>query len=360
LIQSPSFSTTYTEIMCNLQLSLDTWEGSLKATGGAIVPEKTYWQMIDFKWSAGNWAYKSIVKCPGSIYVNDIQGVRTELKRLESHQAETMLGVDLALDGNALQQANKMKDTAIKWADAMHTGKISRNEARLAIHSTIWRTLTYPLPCLNLSKAQCEAIMAPILWYGVPAMGICSYFPRKMVFAPIKYMGLRLQHLYTLQEIARLKDIIHHSFKHTTTGCLYITSFQLLTLEIGMGTSLHEIPFKKFANLATDSLVKSTWQFLCDHQIRLQHNIHFPLQRVGDIILMDYFCKQDTTTEEMSALNRCRLFLRAFHLSDIVDGSGTTITDDAWLGRLNTYQLRDESWPKQAPPTRNDWYIWRR
>lgn len=118
--------------------------------------------MIDFKWSAGNWAYKSIAECPGSIYVNDIHGNRKELKRLEPHQAETTLGVDLALDGNTGQQARKMKDTAIKWADAMRTGKISRDKAWLAISSTIWHTLTYPLPSLNLTKAQCEDIMAGV------------------------------------------------------------------------------------------------------------------------------------------------------------------------------------------------------
>lgn len=41
LIQSQISSATYKEIIQSLQLSLDTWEGSLKATGGAIVPEKT-------------------------------------------------------------------------------------------------------------------------------------------------------------------------------------------------------------------------------------------------------------------------------------------------------------------------------
>jgi hypothetical protein len=148
-----------------------------------------------------------------------------------------------------------MKDErfSIKWADNMHTGKISRDEAWLAITSTIWRMLTYRLPSLNLTKAQCEDIMAPVLLYGLPAMGVRRNFPRKMVFAPVKYMGLGFKHLYTLQEIARLK--------HTTTGRLYVTSIELLILEIGTGTSLHNIPFPTVSYLATNSLVKSTWPF---------------------------------------------------------------------------------------------------
>ncbi len=36
-------------IPLTLQGAVDLWEGSLKATCGAIVPEKTFWYLIDFK-----------------------------------------------------------------------------------------------------------------------------------------------------------------------------------------------------------------------------------------------------------------------------------------------------------------------
>jgi hypothetical protein len=62
-----------------MQHSLDTWEGGLKAPGGAIVPEKTFWHLIDFKLSPGSWRYKSIQECPGYLYVQDIHGVCQEI-----------------------------------------------------------------------------------------------------------------------------------------------------------------------------------------------------------------------------------------------------------------------------------------
>ncbi len=46
---------TNEEIVAALQESVDTWEGGLNATSGAIVPEKTFWFLIDFAWSAGQW-----------------------------------------------------------------------------------------------------------------------------------------------------------------------------------------------------------------------------------------------------------------------------------------------------------------
>jgi hypothetical protein len=43
-----------------LQAAIDTWESSLKATCGAIVPEKTVWWLVSFKWNGTSWSYASI------------------------------------------------------------------------------------------------------------------------------------------------------------------------------------------------------------------------------------------------------------------------------------------------------------
>jgi hypothetical protein len=36
-------------VITSMQDILDAWEGGLKVMGGAIVPEKTFWYLIDFK-----------------------------------------------------------------------------------------------------------------------------------------------------------------------------------------------------------------------------------------------------------------------------------------------------------------------
>ena len=41
-----------------MQEALTLWEGVLSATGGALVPEKSFWYLVAFKWSAtGNHSY---------------------------------------------------------------------------------------------------------------------------------------------------------------------------------------------------------------------------------------------------------------------------------------------------------------
>jgi len=59
-------------IVNSMQEAVETWEKELKITGGVILPDKTFWYLIDFKWVNGAWSYKTVADSPGSLYVNDI------------------------------------------------------------------------------------------------------------------------------------------------------------------------------------------------------------------------------------------------------------------------------------------------
>jgi hypothetical protein len=135
-----------------LQEAIDTWEFSLKATCGALVPKKTVWWLVSFCWSGSSWRYAGIQGSPGDLYMNDISNNRKVIKRLEPNQAYETLGVFLAPDGNLDEQFQKMLNAATKWADNLRTGAINRNDVWLALQSTILRTLMYPLPSIRLSK----------------------------------------------------------------------------------------------------------------------------------------------------------------------------------------------------------------
>jgi hypothetical protein len=71
-------------------------------------------------------------------------------------------------------------------------------------------------------------------------------------------MGIGIYHLFTLQEILRLKDMINHSYYGTDTGNLYQTSLELLLLEFGQGSNLFKISFTMYSRLATTSLYSAT------------------------------------------------------------------------------------------------------
>jgi hypothetical protein len=115
--------------------------------------------------------------------MNDINNTRKMVRRIHTNQAEETLGVWISPDGNTTTQFQKLLQKALLWAEQMRTGSIRRDEAWLALQSTIWRTFCYPLNAVNLTTQQCEQIMSPVLQYALPAMGVCRNFPRSLVFS---------------------------------------------------------------------------------------------------------------------------------------------------------------------------------
>jgi hypothetical protein len=160
------------------------------STTTKLQPEKSYWYLVSFNWNGGKWSYAPANDTPATLYMNDIRNVRKAVRRISTNDAEETLGVWIAPNGDTRVQCEKLVEKSRIWADHMRTGSIRKDEAWLAMQTTIWRTFCYPLNAVNLTKAQCEAIMSPVLHYALPAMGVCRNFPRAMVFSPLKTQDL--------------------------------------------------------------------------------------------------------------------------------------------------------------------------
>ncbi len=78
----------------------------------------------------------------------------------------------------------------------------------------------------------------------------------------------------------------------------------------------------------------------------------------GDVNLMDSFLKARFSKRWLKACNRCRIFLLAISLSDIVDAIGHKIPKE----NMECYDRLPSSliWPLQVWPSRWDRIIWRK
>ena len=156
-----------------MQVVVDTWEGSLRASGGALVPSKIYWYLIHFKFNNNRWSYESIDNTPGNLLIRDIVGNdRITLDRLEAHKARETLGVFIAMNGNHDTQTAELLKSAHRWASRVRSSRFSHTEAWFSLNYCIMKTLKYPLMATSLSRDQCDSIMKPILDAALPALGI--------------------------------------------------------------------------------------------------------------------------------------------------------------------------------------------
>lgn len=161
------------EVAAEMQASLDTWEGGLRATGGALVPAKSWWYLVEFEWKDGEWAYVQGAEDDISLQVRDCDGNYSMLERLDPDEARKTLGVWLAPDGNNAEQVSQLRQVAEDWREKIRTGHLTRKDAWDALQMTVLKTLEYPLVALTLTEDECTHIMAPILERGLPAAGIC-------------------------------------------------------------------------------------------------------------------------------------------------------------------------------------------
>jgi hypothetical protein len=173
----------FQEVADQMQEALSAWEGGLKATRGAIVPEKSHWYLIDFVWDkGGNWRYTTINETEANIQIRDCTGTVKLLERLEVNDARRTLGVRLAPDGNNAAEFEFLRERVSDWADRIRTGHLPRRLVWELWQTTIAKSIPYPLPATTLSESQCRSIMAPLLAQGLSGIGAARSMKRDVVY----------------------------------------------------------------------------------------------------------------------------------------------------------------------------------
>ena len=352
--------TSGLQVALEMQEGLDLWEGGLKATGGAIVPQKSFWYLIDFKWSSGNWRYATTKDVEATLEVTDHMGNRKTIERLEPSASRKTLGFFMAPDGNNKGEVAFLRKATQVWGSQVETGHLDRETAWAALTTTIMKTIEYPLLALTLSEDECTHIMAPVLMQGLSKSGINRTMKRDIVYAPLKAQGFGLHFPYTTQGINHLEVMLTDGGTSTITGQLLETTLQALTLELGLPGEVFSHDPNEWAPALTDCWMVHTWQFCAKYNISvITGSPTLQPRRKHDIFLMAGFFRDGYREEELLTLNRCRIFLQVITSADIVTADGQRVRNCSWHGEMDTTDPSPYNWPNQGKPTLNDWILWR-
>ena len=207
--------------MNKMQDTINRWEGGLKATGGAIQPQKSWVYPISFKFdNNGLWEYKSSKEINFHFNVKDHMDIITPLEKLNPTIGKETLGVFLAPDGNNNEMLQQLRNKSDKWAQSIIKGHLSPTEAWLALETTIMKSISYSLPALTLTEKQCQFIMAPALKAGLNASHICRSFPCNVLYSSKKEGGFGLSNIYHEQGISHLLLLQQHIDQPSITSNL--------------------------------------------------------------------------------------------------------------------------------------------
>ena len=279
-----SMVATFLEVATQLQNSLSAWEGGLRATDGAIVPEKSHWYLIDFVWKDGCWEYASVEETPAGIQVRDCNGTVKLLERLPVFEARRTLGIRLAPDGNNDAEVKFLRERTLEWADCIRMGHLPRRLVWELMQTTILKSIQYPLLVTMLSQKQCTLIMAPLLKQGLSSSGVVHSIPRKVVYGPTKFQGLGVSNLFTFQKVEHIFRSLKYCWaEEHLTGQFIRQSLEATKLEIGCEGPLLSKSFHDLGMLATPMWITHTWEYLSQTQMAMEDDeADLRLFREGD------------------------------------------------------------------------------
>ena len=344
---------TLKSTMRRMQNAINRWEGGLKATGGAIRPDKSWAYPIGFQFDTnGKWRYQKINEIDQELTVKDDKDETQKLTLVPPDRGKETLGVFLAPDGSNNEMIQELTDKATKWADLIRVGHLNRYDAKTATQTTIMKSLQYPLPALTLSKTQCRKIQNIVINAGLPKSGICRNYPRAALFGPKDEGGLGMDDLYTYQGTSRIAIIQEHLHADTITGEMLRTSIEAAKIEIGIGRNIFELEFEKFGVLLTDCWIKDVWRFADENNISVYDETTETIEyeREGDVFLMEEIVHSGKFKKnELSKINICRLHLQVVLLSEVVDGYGEKVTATISCQKDRTRKT-PYIWPEQPRP----------
>ena len=138
-----------------------------------------------------------------------------------------------------------------------------------------------------------------------------------------------------------------HFGTSSITGKLLQVSMETAQLEVGVGRNLFQLDFDTYGDLLTDCWIKTLWKFCQSNNITLlDRHSHFPTpQQENDVFLMEIFVHEGYSKAKLAKINRCRLYLGALTLSDVMNGYGNGFT--------TAYQCNRDT-TQQSLPTRLD------
>jgi hypothetical protein len=157
-----------------------------------------------------------------------------------------------------------------------------------------------------------------------------------VVLGTSKYGGLRLDYLAAVQGFGQLQYLIGSLRTKDTTGDLYQMLLEYTQLECGTATPILETIFGRYEHaILTKNWIMECWRYLslCNASVTIS-GLWAPTKgRLRDVVLMDAFTRHGLSDKQMRDANRCRIYLRAFYVSDIMDLGEKSIEELAKQGK---------------------------
>ncbi len=346
------------------QHAINEWADALRATGGALVPEKCKWMGVKPVWSNNKWTIDKKSLMSSKLFLENDEGDKEEILQCEATSGQLALGISFSPIGETKDEIKRLKDKINNWTEYVRTGHLTRNEAWHCLQTTVMKTIEYSLPASVLAQAEYDSLMSLLLKTGLSKAGICRNISRAVAFASISHQGLGIKNPFWTQGICKLIVLLDQG--QQITQQLIDVSWARMVQETGLGSNFWHFPYQRMHKLLTKGWVMSIWEFLSTSEsikVTRRDNLMNRTPRFkGDRYIMQAILEQTNITgDELRMINYCRIYLQVELISDIATADGKFIRQDVWVGKrvLEQGNTNTFEWAKQPRPSEKIWQLWR-
>jgi hypothetical protein len=283
------------------------------------------------------------------------------LQQQDPNDSFFTLGIWQSPSGNERQQVEYLLKKIHDWDTNTSTHKMTWTQARLAIRSTIGRSLLYPLTATSFSSEECSKLQRALLKAVLGKMGFVRTMPEIIATAPTQYDGLGILS-FEIQQLCQHINLlmIHGPDKESITHKLLKASLETYALESGL-------PGDPLSHPSVPYVTRNTWVAQT-----LQSMKKFDSSITSDIVGLQKWCKNDIFLMDrmglffsgttLEVINKVRLYLRIVTLSDIISANGQTYDQDIIKGKRGYSNPTPSSnryhWPQVPTPTQSERDTW--
>jgi hypothetical protein len=350
-------------LIARLERTAQTWEQLLFYSGGALNLSKCSWSVTYWKWIKG-----VPTTCEPNPDVN--RGIHltqqgstttTKIRNSPTTEAQKILGVHLAPNGDFARQITALRTKADGFARSLRSPRLSKQDI-ITFHRTMYTpAMKYALPAVAVDEEELHKIQTGVMAVFLQRLGFSSKLPTAIRHGPLELGGLGLVDLRTELGLAQIKMLRDAIITGKEVGKLAIISLQHSQREAGIDTPLLERPDISLPYL-TPTWITSIRQYLYTHNITISvtdaHQIQ--LSSPTDSCIMQPQYLKGYTPIQQAHINRVRLHLQVATLSDMCDDTGYCIRQECLNGvRCPEFKVCT-TWPRQPSVTSYQQRLWRR
>jgi len=200
--------------------------------------------------------------------------------------------------------------------------------------------------------------MATFNSWATAKLGFARSMASSIRHGPFALGVAQLEDLWTEQGLAHLILLLLHLLCPHEPNASMLISLSHLRLDAGTAVPILTTGFSTVNCYVVRSWLQHTGSFMHDLDLCLDlPNQWLPqLQRENDLFLMDFFADSTSNTKTHTSIlrqaNMCCLYIQATTLSDITDGQGLSINQQAWSGNQMTDRSSTYNYLRQDTPRR--------